>query len=139
MKEYIKIIIITLGILGAAWMLSPRLNIPLGGSGLDTFSTTSIEVRFVGTTATTTVTSNGNTRYARIDNGGTTPIYCLLDGTTAATASLVSATSTVGIRVASSTGGVQNGNFPWLEIRGYTGNINCVGTANTTTTITIAR
>ena len=126
----------TIAILGIAviaiFMVTNRESTTLGGS--DTFSDATVATKNIGATLTSAVGQNAQRKYFSIQNHSAIPIFCVLDGSTEASASTVTSTPNreVGFRVAATS--TANDSSMW-EIREYVGNINCTASAGTTSTV----
>lgn len=110
----------------------------LAGGNIDQISTTLVNNISVGTAAVNVVSSTGANRLIQIESHGTSPVFCLLDGAVAATDSTVSSTAAnpIGFTIGP-IGATTSSNL--YEIRGYSGNVNCISAAAVTTTVTIGR
>lgn len=108
----------------------------LGGGGIDQFNSITDTQVEIGTTLSQPIGADGSRRYLMIQNQGSVPVFCLLEGFTVATDSSVTSTAgrETGIRL-NSPQATTSTSPSFLEIKGYTGVINCTAATRVSSTI----
>lgn len=131
MKIFLPIVVGAL-IIGGFIVYSGDRDSRLGGSS-DTFSGASVASKNIGATLTQALGQDARRKFISVQNHSAVPIFCVLDGATAAASSNVTSTATreVGFRIAATS---TNNQGAYWSIQGYTGVVNCTASANTTST-----
>jgi len=126
--------IVAVVLLGLLYMAGSQRPLLGGATG---YSSVTVTTSSVGVAKTQVIAADANRQYFSIQNNGLSPIYCLLDGSTAAASSKVATTtgSTIGFQINYLAASTTNSLY---ENYGYTGVVNCAAAAASVVTITTA-